>query len=79
MNQKIRSNAQTLIAYAAVMLVLIFGVLYTNHVQRQSEQKFCTVVTLVVSAYDSNPPPTTQLGLELEQDYRDLQRQLGCN
>lgn len=67
------------IIFISVFALAGCNLLYTNYVQHATEQKFCGVINLAVSSYESNPAPTTKLGLALRDDYFKLQKDLECD
>lgn len=60
--------ANVVMVYVCMFGMVVGSIFYTNHVQHQTEAKFCSVVNLVVDAYTSLPP-STDLGRELLNDY----------
>lgn len=58
----------------AVVVLLVMGVLYTNHVQRQSEQKWCRLLAVLTSG----PSPTTDRGQVVVTALKDLREDFHC-
>jgi hypothetical protein len=68
----------SLVALLVSMFVLaVAGVVYTRHVQHESERKWCSLISTLDAAYQSQPPQT-QLGRNLAADMARLRRQLRC-
>lgn len=66
-----------LITGVCFVVLSLSGVWYTNHVQQENNQKWCSLMDTMVSSYDTNPP-TTPTGIDLAQKIRELRRNLGC-
>lgn len=68
------------IIWVAVFALTLSNILYTNLLQHQTENKFCSVVSPIASAYRENgiPPPTTELGRLLKERYLQLEKDLHC-
>jgi hypothetical protein len=47
------------------------------HANAESDRKWCSIVTTMVSSYDQQPP-VTPAGKQLAADLRGLRDQLGC-
>jgi hypothetical protein len=66
---------------AAVMVSMLLtsaaGLIYTNHVQRQSEQRWCGLVTTLDDAYRATPPQTPT-GRDVAARIAALRTDLGC-
>lgn len=73
---------------ASFLIVVVIGILYTNHVQReskqdfqesirQSEQKWCSILTIFDSAYQTNPP-TTAAGRQIAELMHALRVDFRC-
>lgn len=67
-----------LVVFASIFILGFCNLLYTNHVQKQTEEKFCTVVNDAVATYHAYPAPITPLGVQLKEDYIALEGKLGC-
>lgn len=71
------------VAYALVAVVVSiigvgFGViLYAKHVDSESNQRWCGVVSTLDDAY-SQTKPTTLLGQNLARELRELRTDFGC-
>jgi hypothetical protein len=63
---------------ASILLLVVLGYVYTHHVQRQSEQKWCALIVTMTDAYNSQPPQT-ELGQRIAADMAKLRRELGCS
>lgn len=68
------------IVYGSMLLLCAASVMYANYSVRESNRKFCDIVTTVNNAYKDPkyPQPTTDLGKKLKQDYAELEQRLGC-
>ena len=66
--------AVILVSALSVGMASIF---YANHVARESERKWCSVVATIDSSYRATPP-TTPTGKKLAADMAALRRELHC-
>lgn len=65
----------------SILAVVIGGVVYTNNVVRESEQKWCSVVTTMDDAYASRPansPPLTGVGQRIADQMHRLRTDFRC-
>ncbi len=58
----------------ALVSLLALGVLYTNHVQRQSERKWCALLTILTGG----PPATTDRGQVIAAELVELRDNFRC-
>lgn len=63
------------IVLVVAVLIAGAGVFYTNHVQRQSDRRWCD---LLESLDQPNSPPTTARGAEIQRQIHELRRELRC-
>lgn len=65
------------IAMVLLVAVLVAGgsVLYTNHQQRRSDQRWCDLLS---SLDQPQAPPTTDRGARIQQQIHELRRDLRC-
>lgn len=73
----VRLSYAIAVAFFAVVAIALAGVVYTSYVQRQSERKWCSVVSTLDDAYRETPPATAP-GRNLAASIADLRRELGC-
>lgn len=57
-----------------VLLVAGAGVAYTNHVQRESDQRWCELL----ASLDQPGQTTTPRGREIQRQIHELRRDMGC-
>jgi hypothetical protein len=62
------------LAFAALMFA---GVLYTRHVQRESDRRWCDLLVTLDTAYRSQPP-ATELGRRVAAAMARLRADFGC-
>lgn len=69
-------------AWWALLMILVAAVLaagacvlYTQHVQQESNRKWCALLT---SLDQPEVPPTTERGRQVQQQIHDLRLGLGC-
>jgi len=67
-----------IVTYVSMLVMAVTSILYTTISQHHTEQKFCNIINTVNDAYDKAPEPTTQLGRDLKQNYRQLEADLDC-
>jgi hypothetical protein len=60
---------------AVAVLIAIGGVLYTNHAQRRSDQRWCDLLS---SLDQPQAPPTTDRGARIQQQIHELRQELRC-
>jgi hypothetical protein len=65
-------------AYALTFILVAVSVVYTTIAQRNTEEKFCNIVTTVNQAYKDSPEPNTELGRKIKVQYAQLERDLKC-
>lgn len=65
-------------AYISIIAVVVASILYTQSVDRQSNQKWCEVLVPLDDAY-STSPPTTELGQKVARAMHDLRINFGCH
>ena len=53
------------------------SIIYSNEAARQSEQRWCGVVTTLDDAYRQSPPQTPA-GQKIARDIRQLRADFGC-
>lgn len=58
----------------AILAVVIAGIAYTNHVQRESERKWCGILIILTGG----PPPVTDRGRAVAAAMAQLRRDFGC-
>lgn len=58
----------------ALVGLIAAGVLYTSHVQRQSEQKWCALLSILTGG----PPSTTERGKVVADALDQLRRDFHC-
>jgi len=61
----------------SLVLVAVAMVFYINYVQRQSDQRWCSVMATLDDAYSSGTP-TTPIGVKLARDIKTRHRELHC-
>lgn len=77
------------VAFIAVVAVSVAGVLYTNVVQRQAEQRaevarqdsdrrWCALLSDLDAAYQTSPGPSTELGKKVAAEIHRLRVGFGC-
>lgn len=68
----------SLIAVVVSTIVLsAAGVLYTGHVQRESNRQWCELLTVLDDAYSARRP-TTPLGQQVATTVHELRVDFGC-
>lgn len=60
-----------------LVFVILINMWYTNHVDQQSNQKWCSILAAVV-ARDA-PPPTTPRSQKIRDDIQQLHHDYGCD
>lgn len=66
-------------AVVCISAAMIFSVLYANSVDRESNRRWCGVVTTLDDAYNqSGTRPQSQIGLDLAREIRQLRIDFGC-
>lgn len=70
------------VSIICTVALVIAGVLYTNKVARDSEQKWCGIVTTLNDSYTAprppNAPPLTATGQRLMEEMGRLRREFNC-
>ena len=66
-----------LAAYVLAIAAAGFSMVYANRVARESEHRWCGLITTLDDAYRSRPPGS-ETGRELAADIARLRRDLGC-
>lgn len=77
------------VAFIAVVGIAAAGVIYTNYVQKQAEQRatvaredsdrrWCALLTDLDDAYQGPPKPTTELGRKVAEEIHRLRVGFGC-
>jgi hypothetical protein len=61
----------------SVLVTVAAAVVYTNSTARESERKWCDVVTTMDDAYQV-APPTTEIGRKLARDIHRLRERFDC-
>jgi hypothetical protein len=71
-------------AWQTLVVVLVFAVaagtssmVYANRTARESEQKWCGIVSTLDDVY-ANTPPQTPVGRDMAEQIRQLRRDFGC-
>lgn len=64
-----------LMVLVVALLVAGASVLYTSHAQRQSDQRWCSLLTRLDQP---GVPATTPRGRAIQDDIHQLRRDLGC-
>lgn len=64
--------------YASIFAMMVMSLVYTNLAQRNTEEKFCSIITTVADAYRKGPDPATPLGRDLKAKYFKLEKDLRC-
>jgi hypothetical protein len=59
-------------------IMLTLSIVYTNHVEHQSEHTWCTLMTTLDNTYRANPP-TTPTGVQVAQSVHQLVVEFGCD
>ena len=57
------------------VLIAVGGVVYTNHAQRRSDQRWCALLS---SLDQPDAPPTTDRGARIQEQIHELRRDLRC-
>ncbi|MCG5460859.1 hypothetical protein MED01_004285 [Micromonospora sp. MED01] len=72
-------------AWQTLVVALVFAsligaasILYTNRSARESEQKWCGIVSTLDDVY-SNSPPQTPVGQDMAEQLRQLRTDFGCD
>jgi hypothetical protein len=58
----------------ALLAVAVAGIFYTNHVQRESERKWCEILTILTTG----PQPETDRGRAVARAMAALRNDFGC-
>lgn len=66
-----------LVLLAAMLIVGVASMLHTTRTARESEQRWCALLTTMDTAYREQPP-TTPTGRRLATDVAELRAQFGC-
>jgi hypothetical protein len=64
-------------AFLSALVGSVAAIQYADHTRRESERKWCSVVTTLDDAYHSTPPQTP-IGRKIAADLARLRRDLGC-
>ena len=67
-----------ILLFFTVIAVGINSIWYANHVQRQNNQKWCSLVSTMDDAYRQQPP-TSPTGRKIAADMHALRREFGCH
>ena len=70
-----RRNYSILVMFAALAILGVSGVLYTNSVQRHADHRWCDLLTTIVAPPPESPPPTERQIRAYDQ-IKELQREL---
>lgn len=74
-----RAGVDRLMFAVSIIAVVIAGITYTGYVQRQSDHRWCELITTLDEGYQSSPQqPTTPRGVKLRDDIHQLRKDLGC-
>jgi hypothetical protein len=73
----IRFGYAVVVAFIACVSIAGSSVAYANYVQRESDRKWCKLVTTLDDAYRGQPP-TTAAGKNVAESIAQLRRDLGC-
>lgn len=63
------------IQYFVFALLVLFGYLYINSVDRRSDRDWCDLLTALTT---DSPPPTSERAREIARLIEDLERKKGC-
>lgn len=63
------------IVLVTAALIAVAGIVYTTHVQRQSDRRWCS---LLESLDQPDVPATTERGRRVQEQIHVLRRDLGC-
>jgi hypothetical protein len=66
-----------IISFASVIVVSLGGIFYTNHVDRESNQKLCVMIVAVDDAF-KDTAPTAPSGLKVADAFHRLRNDLEC-
>lgn len=72
-----RTGWSLVMVLAFAVIVAAGSILYSNHVARESERKWCGLVTSLDDAYRA-APPQSQLGQKLARDIYQLRVDFHC-
>lgn len=76
--QRTFRNSYTLvIMFLSFAVLAVSGILYTNHVQRESDHQWCALLTSITQPLPANPPPTPRQ-ITTYNLLKDLARDKGC-
>lgn len=64
------------IVLVTAVLIAVAGIMYTTHVQRQSDRRWCD---LLATLDQPGEPAATERGRQIQQELRQLRRDLGCS
>lgn len=66
-----------IVAYLATLAIGAAALLYADHVDSQSNRRWCGLVTTLDDTYTSQLP-TTQLGQSIAREIKQLRHEFGC-
>jgi hypothetical protein len=66
-----------LTAYIACMLMTIVSITYADHIDSQSNRRWCGVMTTLDDAY-TEVPPQQPAGIHLAQEIKTLRHEFDC-
>lgn len=71
----LRAWYSILVVLVGAIVVSAAGVVYTNHVQREADRRWCGLFAIL-----ENPgaPPTTERGRLSQEKFRELVKQFDC-
>ena len=75
--QRNRRILQAALGLAAVALLVVVNILYTNYSQRQNDRRWCELVTGLDNRYQALKEPTPE-AVEFRDIVNRLQRSLPC-
>jgi hypothetical protein len=67
-----------IVVFVSIVAVGIGSVLYSNYVARESNRKWCGIVTTLDDAYTQSPAPTMPVGKRIAIEMKELRRDFGC-
>lgn len=73
----VRFGYAVVVAFIACVSIAFGSVAYANHVQRDSDRKWCKLVGTLDDAYREQPP-TTPTGKNVADSVAQLRHDLGC-
>lgn len=65
--------------YVSILAVVGAGIWYTNYSADQNNRRWCGILRVYHEAYATNPPPPTQLGLDIQKELERLYAEFHCD